>query len=487
MTAPWDPGAFLDLVETAEDLSDKAALRPLDHVAWTPPQTALLRCADRYVQLRTGNQFGKTWVGAAEAHFHCLGRHPFKVVPEGPIEAWVLCHSWSQSVAIQKKLWQLASQDELEPGQSFDPVNGFRGKSPALRYKNGSVLRIKTVGMDTMDLESATVHYIWIDEPLGNEQIFGALLLRLRRTGGRIVITMTPATTGDLTWLRERCESGQITDLHFRMEPSAFIPDGATQPLRTEDGRPMDAAWIEEEIQNTPSYQRGVRCHGEWEFTATDKALEAFHRAKHVIPDIYDSDVLPRDRDLELCIGIDYGEDALRTCGVLLYVDTSGLYPRIFCMAEYAPEMATTIDMDAAGLLSMLAATGHNWIDATHVWADKRYEGRSTVKSAKRLEIALARQMSLDGELKPKPRVAKRGLKNDHLWPSIKWIHECMIRPGHFYVDGHCEHLIRSLETWDGKAKHPAKDIIDALRYALRHHWGKRQARAGRVLHRRFN
>ena len=485
MTAPWDADAFLSAVESAEDLRDRAEVRPLDYVSWTPPQMALLRCPGRYVQLRTGNQFGKTWVGAAEAHFHCLGRHPYKGVPAGPIEAWVLCHSWSQSVAIQKKLWQLAPHDELVPGQSFDPVNGFRGKSPALRYKNGSVLRIKTVGMDTMDLESATLHYIWIDEPLGNEAIFGALLLRLRRTGGRIVITMTPATTGDLTWLRERCESGQITDLHFRMEPENFVPEGASKPLCTEDGRPMDAAWIEEEIANTPSYQRGVRCHGDWEFTATDKALEAFHRNRHVVPDMFESDVLP-EHALEVCVGIDYGEDALRTCGVLVYVDTTSAHPRIFIMAEYAPEQGTTMDMDAAGLLGMLAATGDRWTDVDHVWADKKYEGRSTVKSARRLGTAIAKQLGTAGELKPSPRVAKRGLRNDHFWPSIRWLHEAMVRPGHFYVDGHCEHMIRSLETWDGRAKHPAKDIIDALRYALRHHWGKTQARAGRVLHRRF-
>ena len=432
-----------------------------------------------------------TWAGCAEIIWRCLGKHPYKEVRKGPIEAWVICKSWSQSIAIQKKLWALLPKDEIAPDTAFTDKNGFAGVQKAVVFRNGSVIRIKTIGQDVLDLESATIHYVWIDEPLGDEGTFSALQMRLRRTGGHICITQTPATTGDLTWLREICvegdaplEVGKVRDLHFRMEPENFIPEGTSTPLLTEDGVPMDAAWIELEIAKTLPWQRGVRCHGEWEYAVTGQALEAFHRAKHV------RDLRGRDRDLlpktpvELSAGLDYGEDALRTCGVHVYTDLTGEYPRIFVMGEYAPREGTTIEMDAVGILGMLAETGDRWSDLDYAWADKRYEGRTSEKNARLLLSALAKRLGVTGELRPQVRVAKRGLKRDHFWPSVRWLHEAMIRPGHFVVDESCAWLIEALEKWDGTEKSPHKDVIDALRYALRHLWGPQPGAPGRVLRR---
>lgn len=456
----------------------------MDHVRWTPPQLALLRSSHPFRLLRTGNQFGKTWAGCAEIIGRCLGRHPYKAVRQGPIEAWIICKSWSQSIAIQAKLWSLLPRDEIATDTSFTAKNGFAGVQKAVVFRNGSVIRIKTIGQDTLDLESATIHYVWIDEPLGDEGTFSALQARLRRTGGEIAITMTPATTGDLTWLRKLVEAGQVEDLHFRMEAANFIPEGTERPLCTEEGVPMDAEWIEAQIAATLPWQRGVRCHGEWEYSATGRALEAFARDRHVVEDVAASGILPQR--VELSVGIDYGEDALRTCGVLVYVDTSGPHPRIFVIGEYVPQQGTTIDMDADGLLEMLAAQGDRWTDLDQVFADKRYEGRTTRKNARVLTESIARRLAITGELRPPIKVAKRGLRRDHFWSSVRWMHEAMIRPGHFVVDARCTWLIHALETWDGTEKHIGKDVIDALRYALRHLWGHRQDAPGRILRRAF-
>jgi hypothetical protein len=477
-------GDDLDSVlDVADALLEEAAVHPLDQVRWTPPQIAFLRCTAAFFMLRTGNQFGKTWCGAAELIWRCLGAHPHKPVRQGPIEAWVICKSWSQSIAIQKKIWALLPKDEVVPETMFSDKNGFAGVQKAVVFKNGSVIRIKTVGQDTLDLASATIHYVWIDEPLGDDGTFSELQMRLRRTGGDIAITMTPATTGDLSWLRKLVTDGQVVDLHFRMEPENFVPEGALVPLKTEDGRPMDAAWIESEIAKTLSWQRAVRCHGEWEYATTGAALDAFARAKHVRRIVAEG-LLPKT--VELAAGLDYGEDALRTCGVLLYIDSSGLYPRVFAMGEYVPQQGTTVEMDADGLLEMLGATGDRWTDLDHVWADKAYEGRTTRKNARLLTAAVARRLGVTGELRPAIKVAKRGLKKDHFWPSVRWLHECMIRPGHFYVDESCAWLIEALEKWDGTDKSRYKDILDALRYACRHLWGGRHDAPGRVLQRKF-
>ena len=155
-------------------------------------------------------------------------------------------------------------------------------------------------------------------------------------------------------------------------------------------------------------------------------------------------------------------------------------------MGEYAPRQGTTLDMDADGIIEMLAGCGDRWSDLDHAWADKRYEGKTTKKSAGLLSNALARRMELDGEIRPIVKVAKKGLKRDHFWPSVRWLHEAMIRPGHFYIDARCTWLIEALEKWDGTDKHIGKDIIDALRYACRHLWAPQGQAVTRKLLRRF-
>lgn len=473
--------AILRGTQALQSLADRT---PLGQVRWTPPQLAFLRSKRKYKLLRTGNQAGKTWAGAAEIIMRCLGKHPFKAVRNPPVECWLICKSWSQSISIQAKLWALLPKDEIVPETSFSSKNGFGGVQKAVVFRNGSVIRIKTVGMDTLDLESATIQYIWIDEPLGDEGTFSALQARLRRSDGDMSITMTPATTGDLTWLKTLVETEQVEDLHFRMEPENYIPEGAADPLQTETGQPMNEEWIEETIKSTLSWQRGVRCHGEWEYAFTGRALEAFNRDRHVVRDLANSGYLPTN--VELSIGIDYGEDALRTCGVLTYVDTTGEHPRIFVMSEYAPTQATTIDIDADGLLEMLDVAGDKWHDVDFVWADKKYEGRTTRKNARDLTNAISKRLNILGELRPSIRVAKRGLRRDHFWASVRWMHEAMIRPGHFYVDERCTWLIECLEKWDGTAKSKHKDAVDGLRYGLRHLWGGQSGGPGRVLRRQF-
>lgn len=475
----------MDLLGDLDALAERAEKHPLSTVRWTPPQLALHQCTKRFKLLRTGVQAGKTWAGAGEAIWICLGRHPYRNVRAGPVEAWVLCRSWSQSVAIQKKIWELAPKDEVAPETRFDAKNGFVGVQKALVFRNGSILRVKTAGQDSLNLESATIHHVWIDEPLGDEHVWGALVSRLRRTGGTVTITMTPAvSSGDLDWLRKLVEAGQVEDLHYRMEAANYIPEGATKPLLTEDGVPMDEAWIEEQVATTLPWQRGVRCHGEWEYASTDKAFQAFDRNKHVVDDVAGSGILPAK--VQVCLGIDYGEEALRTVGVLCYVDASEEHPRIYAVGEYAPREASTVEMDIDGILEMLTSCGDRWSDLDFAWADKKYEGPTTAKNARVYEAALAKRLKLAGEVRPQIRVAKRGLKRDHKWPSVRWLHEAMIRPGHFVVDSSLSWLIESLERWDGTEKHPGKDACDALLYSLRHLWGPMPGAPGRVLRRRF-
>lgn len=465
----------LEVVEAAEDLADHCEARPLEHLRWTPPQQSLLVEQSLRALLRTGNQFGKTWAGLAEVIYRCLGRHPFKRVRPAPIEAWIITTSWPQSLAIQGKLWALLPKEELVVGTEFDPVTGFRGLNPVVEFRNGSIIRIKTSGQGGLNLASATIHFVLADEPLPSARIYQEVERRLMRTGGALFQTMTPVNA-PVDWVRDLVDEGKIRDLHFKMEPANFIPVGSSRPLTVEldtgEVVPMDAAWIERQRASVLSYEAPVILDGEWEFRAVERVFENFRPDLHVVRDLLRSAVAPRG-EVQLALGLDYGEEALRTCGVEVYVDaSSGEHPRVYVVGEYAPETATTTDMDAEGVLAMLARNGDTWSSLDHAHGDKRYtdaSGRITKKSNKDMLAAIERRLQVAAGLRPQLRGAKRGAGRGTgaKWRGIRWINEAMLRPGHFYVDASCAWLIHALQTWKGGDAELEKDILDALRYAL--------------------
>ena len=84
--------------------------------------------------------------------------------------------------------------------------------------------------------------------------------------------------------------------------------------------------------------------------------------------------------------------------------------------------------------------------------------------------VALAREMKLPSteHLRPKIRTVKRG-QGQAQWSvraGEKFLHQAMLRPGHFHVHPRCKQLVESLAKYNG-ADDGAKDSVDALRYAL--------------------
>ena len=454
-------------------LTDRTATRPLDYMRWLPAQLAFLSSTDQITLLRTGNQSqGKTTVGLSECIYRAIGRHPYKRVAPPPIEIWIITASWSQSVAIQTKLWALLPKDEIHPDTVYDPVRGFRGKNPAVRFRNGSIIRIKTTGQGGLNLASATIGYALFDEPPDRARIFGEVQKRVQRAGGHIGLTLTPVNA-DVEWLRELVDDGKVRDLHFRLEPENLIFAGTDEPICLDDGTVCDTAWIAEIEESGLSWEVPVVVHGEWEFRAIDRVFESFSPDAHVVPDLLTSDVGPSG-EVTVCVGIDYGEERLRTSARLMLVDESGDHPRVYIVGEYDPSGASTVDMDAEAILGMLAATGIRWSDVDYAWGDKRYtdrKGRITKKTNRLLLESMARSMGVVDGLRPIIRGAKRGpgAGRGSVWRGVRWLNDAMIRPGHFYVDARCTRTIECLLKWDGTDRSEYKDAIDAIRYGLRH------------------
>lgn len=233
----------------------------------------------------------------------------------------------------------------------------------------------------------------------------------------------------------------------------------------------MDEAWIATERAKALRWEEPVVCDGEWEFRSVERIFEGFH-AGHVVPNLMHSEIRPR-RLCKSSFGMDFGEDRLRTAACTVLVDDAGQTPKVWILGEYAPDSATTTDMDAEGVVEMLAQVGIRWTQLDFAFGDKRYtdaKGRLTLKSCRLMLDAVERIVGSRRGLRPLIKSAKRGpgAGPGAVWTSTKWLTERMLRDGEFYIDARCTWLIECLNRWDGTEASKYKDGIDAIFYALR-------------------
>jgi len=443
--------------------------RPLDYIGWLPGQHAFLSSDSRRKLFRAGNQaHGKTIAGLAAVHFRALGEHPFLEVPPAPIEAWIICASWSQSVAIQEKFWEhVGATGELDAGTAFDAKNGFGAKNPIARYVNGSVVRFKTTQQGSLNLSGATIDCALFDEPPATPRIFSEVQKRLIRRGGALLLTLTPIGA-PCDWLREQVEDGHLTETHVRLEPENLIPVGASAPMTLPDGTPMDQAWIDAVIAETLPHEIGVVCHGGWEIRVTERVFSAFAEPDHVTADLPTGEV-------KIAIGIDYGDGAqFEQVAMLCAIDESGPFPRVWILDENVPDTTTTIDMDAASILGMLERNGMRWSSVDRAYGDRSWSGRHGSLSSKSNADLMAALAKAGGAvrgrgLRPKITTVKRGRGHGRgsVAHGCRFLHAAMVRPGHFHIHPRCTRLIESLNRWDYRENSEWKHAIDGIRYGL--------------------
>ena len=471
------------LAQAIEATRARVVRNPLDHIRWLPGQYSFLSDPSPRKLFRAGNQSqGKTTAGLADVVWRCLGTHPFLKTQDPPIEAWVICASWSQSLAIQAKLWALVPQDDVHPATEFDPVRGFRGVNPACRFKNGSIIRIKTTQQGALSLAGSTISCALFDEPPKTHRIYGEITKRVLKAGrfGVISLCLTPVNA-PTDWLREAVQNGQITDHHFKLEPKNLIPVGSTEPLRLPDGTVCDQKWIDRVIAETLPWEAPVVIHGEWEMSTVGAALCDFKETEHVTKE------LPQGAT-KLAIGIDHGDGShfSQAC-VLVAVQYSrdpdgASYPRVFVLDTYVSESTTTPDMDARSIRIMLERNDLKWSDLDYAWGDRSYPGQrggSSRKSNTDIIAAMGRELHVPHtRLRPQIRTVKRGSGRvaGSVHRGVRFLHYSMVRPGHFHVHPRCTRLIESINRYEMKSDEWAH-MIDALRYALNHWIFEKRAR----------
>lgn len=444
---------------------------------WLPNQMAFRRSTAKVRMIRQGNQWGgKSTVALDEVLLFMRGAHPDKPVPMAPVEWWVICAESSQSIAIQRKMWDLVDPDEVHAECKFDEARGFRGRNPVLRFKSGSICRFKTTGQKTITLAGATIDGVLFDEPPTSVRLFTEIQKRVMNRGGTVLIAMTPVNAGPLDWLQELADSGVIEDHHARMTAKAMIPVGETEPIQLADGTVCDQAWVDAQLAATPEHERDVVCHGEWQNRTVERVFMAFTPALVTA-------VGPKVRP-EVRLGIDYGDKVGKQYGVLLFL-IRGQHndeDEVWAWDETPETENSTETDDAKAILAMLGRNGLTWDKLTEATGDRAYERGAIKKGNLGLQRMIARIMRKPSDaVKPQIRTAKmlRDTGRRSVDQGVRYLHRLMVA-GRFHVHPRCVRLIEALNRWDGRQAQNRtgagglvfvdsyyKDPIDGVRYGL--------------------
>jgi phage terminase large subunit-like protein len=441
------------LATATNTLARRAHADPLAYFRPTPPQLAFLSSNHPIRLLRAGNQLGKTWAGLADCIFRCLGSHPYTLVKAPPIEAWVVVVSWEQSLAVQQKLWTLLPKDAISDDCEFTPGKGFRGKVPIVRFKNGSVLRIRTVNQGALSLASATIDYVLLDEPCP-ENLWSELAARVLRQRGKIAITLTPIGL-PLGWLKRLVEEQVVQDLHYPLTVDNTTPIGGRALLAQEDIDKLTAQILPQEVAQ--------RIHGEWDSGWVEgRVFKMFDPAQHVKADAPVGEAL-------IGVGIDHGTEAGAQVAVLtaLVRDAGEGHPKIWVLDQVVSDGMTTPDQDAAAILGMLKRCGLRWENVDRWVGDRKVYGKKngSLKSNAMLGSAFERALRLPtGSLPFRINTAYK--PRGSVFEGYRVLSAAMLR-GDFSINPRCRGLIDDLQKFDGREASEHKHSIDALRYCL--------------------
>ena len=465
----------------ASSLADCAEDDPIPWVRWTIPQDAFLRlnpvCGAKL--FRAGNQaIGKTYALMAEVVYRVTGTHPHYPTKTPPIEAWVVCTSWAQSVAIQKKFWELVPKAQLTSTtrDRYRIDDGWGKDNPRAVLLNGSIVRFRTTNQGPEGHAGATVDYIAVDEP-PDEEVFRELRKRVMRSGGHVGIALTPVNK-PCAWLRQQVADGMVEEVHARLVPENMIPIGSDQPLSVIDPHtleeiPMDAAWIERQRLITPAAWAPVVLDGEWETRPEGVWYKCFDRAKHVRGDVK---LDPKRGPIRTVLGFDYaaGDRPYGHCAALSQVqeqpiDGGRTRYAVYAIDEVVMPGTATNAAFAREVLAMLSRNGLRWTDLYQVHGDNPVASIFVERSNANMMRALASEMQIPNEaLRPRVLSAKDNVRSAAAYDAgNQWIYE-RIASGEMLFHPRCEATIKGYETWDYSKTHEAKDVLDARRYGLK-------------------
>lgn len=473
--------SLVQMLKAVQNMTLHAQRNPLDYARWTGPQLKYLRSTSRRRCLRMGNRGGKTFVALADVAWRARKKHPYR--PDwnqrrGPQHQWIMGDSWSQLIPLMHVFRQMLGDQELASSPNFSEAKGWGKDSPCLVWPDGSTVRWRTMEQSTRAQAGAELDHILVDEPCGSST-YRELDRRLISRNGELSLALTPINAPEpLDWLRDLCTDNIVEDLHFPMTPELFtFSDGGLRTLP--DGTPCDSAWIEEISRGVLPSWRDIVLHGGWDEIVVDgKFSESFSAAKHV------SDFILSGTET-LVLGLDHGTSAFTETAVLMAVDESAEYPKVYVVDCYEAPANSPPAEDAKAIVQMLQRRNVQWRQLKRVVGDiAHYGGRGKLnrKSNQEISYELAKVLNLARNVPLTPPIwtAKTGAGSnprESVRRGQTWIHRALIRDGQFTIHPRCKSLIEGFPKYRGGSTDPHGHLIDALRYGLDHWINRGQQR----------
>lgn len=426
-----------------------------------PKLVAFFRDLAKTKLLAGPNQGGKTYAGAKEAVYRLTGRHPFRRVRKGPVHGWVVCYSQKQSRSIQKTINALLPRHlivDYDYNDSRGFLNGLIKVRCGPRPTDVSVLEVKTAGQDTLGLASATLDFIWVDEPPPQE-IWSELKARLLVKRGDMWLTMTPIGR-PVEWLKELVDQGKVSYHRFT--------------LCVEDCPHLTQRQINEQIEGYLAAEVPQRVYGLWEGVTPGRYLNGF--TMECVSE--EAPAWDESRPVYVGVGADYGSRPGSTVYELFLWQDDPYFPVGYFLDEYVSEDASTPEQDAVRVVQDLLARNGLSVWQVDTWvgdinsAGKAYAGDSLNRV---MGFFLAKQhgisLGMPPELAARDMVPVPILQADKTAGSVDWgcriLNRGFIR-GDLRIHPRCKVLVKGCNHWkggntgeDGELKHG----LDAARY----------------------
>ena len=452
--------SVLALARRISSLKERSSADPFSYFRPTKPQKAFIDDPSPIKLLLGGNQTGKTAATCYLLIAHCLGRHHSLETDPPPIEAWLITYSHEQSRTIQQKLYDMIPKESLEDDCEFIRGRGFRGLAPVVRFKNGSLIRVKTCNQK-LGLASGSCNLVCIDEPVSWD-VFNELLARTLRGGkggkrGTLAISMTPVGGVDVSYIEDMVNNQQISCTRSRLTLEDTTPLGLAPILTEEQIKSISDAFL--------PIDREARINGSFNVAPVGVIFDTFNDSM-----VSDRPVA-RGGDYKFSIGIDHGSLPNSQVALLTCIDMKEpKQPRVYVLDEYVSGKATP-EVHARGILNMLDRNGIAPLQCRFT-GDTDHNGRAGYKMS---NLALIRgfESVLNLPHKGLPFRINRAVKKRHsVYFSASMIHAIMSR-NHFQINPRCIKTIKSIKNWTMKREqyNRSRDkfghCIDALRYAV--------------------
>lgn len=213
------------------------------------------------------NQIGKTLLGSALVDSFARGVQAWdgreSIFKGQPTKGRIICTDWeyhADEVIIPKL-------KEIIPTGTYTTTKNKQGTEAFWTFKNGSTFHLMTIKQDTQSHESATLHWVWQDEP-GPQDKFAANCTRLVQYQGIYLFTMT--AVGKESWMLD--EIALNTSENY----------GCVTRIPMRANTYLDEKSIAQIERDLPKEEVQARIYGDW-LQLTGMVIKCFDSDKHIV------------------------------------------------------------------------------------------------------------------------------------------------------------------------------------------------------------